>query len=239
MCKDRATCHKRHQYRFDGVDYSDCVQSERQAAIEAFSKILGLVEHDSPVYQIAAEMHSWLVHEEKEALDGLPLQEALRETRARVAQLEKAVLGVPLTSGEFCLGCGAVTAPQASLWLSVIAAHPEIQGKPPAETSTLLRSRGFSERQIEAFLGEGPKACTENCWADKLKKVQEDTVPTYIAPREQWVVIWDPPINKPTAARLFNDNEAAFKFYRQQSENGWPMNTRIIHVPNYLWEGVD
>jgi hypothetical protein len=42
-------------------DFGECVWTERESAIDAFERIMKLVEHDSPVYNIAAEEHSALV----------------------------------------------------------------------------------------------------------------------------------------------------------------------------------
>lgn len=47
-------------------DFADCTVTERQGAIAAFEKIMSIVEHDSPVYCIAAEQHAWLAREEKD-----------------------------------------------------------------------------------------------------------------------------------------------------------------------------
>lgn len=55
-------------------------------------------------------------------------------------------------------------------------------------------------------------------------------------PREQWVVLWDPPINKLRTARIFDTQEEAEAFANEQKETGWPMNVEIIHAPNYLYE---
>lgn len=45
------------------ADYDDCTVTERQGAIDAFEKIMAMVEHDSPVHCVAAEQHAWLTSE--------------------------------------------------------------------------------------------------------------------------------------------------------------------------------
>ena len=42
------------------LDMADCTVTEREGAMAAFEKIMAMVAHDSPVYQIASEQLSWL-----------------------------------------------------------------------------------------------------------------------------------------------------------------------------------
>jgi hypothetical protein len=54
---------------------------------------------------------------------------------------------------------------------------------------------------------------------------------------EHWVVLWDPPVNKGTVARVFHDESKAWSFVRERLEpTGWPMNIRVIHASERLWQ---
>lgn len=54
---------------------------------------------------------------------------------------------------------------------------------------------------------------------------------------EHWVVLWDPPINKGTVARVFHDEGKAWSFVRERLEpSGWPMNVRVIHTNESTWD---
>ncbi len=55
---------------------------------------------------------------------------------------------------------------------------------------------------------------------------------------DRWVVVWDPPINKLKAARIFDDQEEAWKFLNELVATGWPMNPMLVRSADRLWAGA-
>jgi hypothetical protein len=49
--------------------------------------------------------------------------------------------------------------------------------------------------------------------------------------KHRFVVLWDPPINKPSVGCIFDTYEEAWSFVHNQLEpSGWPMNVRVIQA---------
>lgn len=76
-CIDRVTCKKRRdktvpQRTSEAFPDGDLTVAEREGAIVALEKIMALVAHDSPVYQIAAEEHAWLKSDQPLPNEAMP-----------------------------------------------------------------------------------------------------------------------------------------------------------------------
>jgi hypothetical protein len=73
------------------TEIGDCGFTERESAIRAFRQICELVEHDSPVYLLAAEEWASLAHEQRLAAKALGTaatdEERVREWRVSVGTM--------------------------------------------------------------------------------------------------------------------------------------------------------
>ncbi len=106
----------------------------------------------------------------------------------------------------------------------------------------IARGALYSVRGV--MTGSLPK---EDCTLEDINSAINETIDDgsewpkdMTSPDVQWVVLWDPPINKGTVGRIFNDEIKAWEFFRNQQAYGGGMTLpQIIRVANYLWRGEE